>query len=893
MKRVFNKAIIKITAIGLATCVALVSMPTIQAHAEEITMYAVDDPIYFEDPPMDEPYIADEYDYLDSNMRLSFGRLKAGDYVDYQKATFTNIGNMRHVFSISISQEDMWDVDLPQDNIIDPGATVEVYVRPNLSNPKWNEGDYTGVLTLNGFSASSGTISDTATVNLYVTIYKPASPWVSSVSVSPATVVLSQNSTYTFSASVNCGDGANPGVNWSISGQTSGSTYIDSNGTLYVGSDESSSNITVKATSVQDSSKSGTASVRIAKNQYTVNTQASPTNGGSTAGGGVYDDGSAATVVANPANGFVFSGWFDANNNKVSSDARYMFTVKSSQVLTARFTQNSLRVNTKKNLDKAGNISAGATIMYGGSYTATATVNDGYKFIGWYEGDNLLSNGTSLTLNGITANRELTAVYEQSSYVVSTVVSPANTGTVSGGGKYNKGSKVTLTANPIKGYSFVSWIYNNQAISTDKTLTIDKIDRDYSITAFFKQDNAKEKTYTIGASTDSYNGSITPGGNTTVIEGNTLVISIVPNKNYKIADVKVDGKSVGAVSTYTFYDIRNNHTINASFAKVEAAPAKQPQSSSEVKVEKNKNTEVTGATTEKPTQDEARAVAETSQMTALTGVLQDLNITPDEAKIYIEGRADRALMETALYRGDLQVTVVNKFASVPNETASASYYEIESIPNMADVIDSILTEEQKLELFQGTMVRTNLNIGRMDSASVPEDEKAIFAQNTAGMTIDDFFDIRFIAEVGGVPQLVTTLNEPMRVVMNVSPEMKANGAGKYCVLRVHDGQFDILEDLDDDVDTVTFVTDKMSTFAMAYYNSGNGSETQGDVLNMTSDNGTTTSNTSGLSNAASKNNNGMLVLYIMIGVIIAGIGVITGVAVSTTKKNKKHKKHKR
>jgi hypothetical protein len=41
---------------------------------------------------------------------------------------------------------------------------------------------------------------------------------------------------------------------------------------------------------------------------------------------------------------------------------------------------------------------------------------------------------------------------------------------------------------------------------------------------------------------------------------------MTPNTGYKIADVKVDGKSVGAVNSYAFTNVIANHTIDASFA---------------------------------------------------------------------------------------------------------------------------------------------------------------------------------------------------------------------------------------------------------------------------------------------------------------------------------------
>lgn len=70
--------------------------------------------------------------------------------------------------------------------------------------------------------------------------------------------------------------------------------------------------------------------------------------------------------------------------------------------------------------------------------------------------------------------------------------------------------------------------------------------------------------YTITASAGE-NGTIDPAGEVKVDEGASQVFTITANSNYEVADVLVDGESVGAVTTYTFEDVTGNHTIAASF----------------------------------------------------------------------------------------------------------------------------------------------------------------------------------------------------------------------------------------------------------------------------------------------------------------------------------------
>jgi hypothetical protein len=74
-------------------------------------------------------------------------------------------------------------------------------------------------------------------------------------------------------------------------------------------------------------------------------------------------------------------------------------------------------------------------------------------------------------------------------------------------------------------------------------------------------------TYTITSSAGA-GGTISPLGATSVNEGGSRSYAIAAGEGYTIADVLVDGVSVGAVSSYAFTNVRANHTISATFAEV-------------------------------------------------------------------------------------------------------------------------------------------------------------------------------------------------------------------------------------------------------------------------------------------------------------------------------------
>ena len=75
---------------------------------------------------------------------------------------------------------------------------------------------------------------------------------------------------------------------------------------------------------------------------------------------------------------------------------------------------------------------------------------------------------------------------------------------------------------------------------------------------------AAAEEYILQASAGQH-GSISPSGALKVPENASQTYAITPDDGYQIADVLVDGESVGAVSSYTFRDIAGAHTIQAFF----------------------------------------------------------------------------------------------------------------------------------------------------------------------------------------------------------------------------------------------------------------------------------------------------------------------------------------
>jgi hypothetical protein len=120
---------------------------------------------------------------------------------------------------------------------------------------------------------------------------------------------------------------------------------------------------------------------------------------------------------------------------------------------------------------------------------------------------------------------------------------------------YSSITTVTLTAVPDASSTFTGW--SGGGCTGAQTTCMVTTDIAKTITATFGL-----KTYTITA-TAGINGSISSSA--TVNHGTTSIFTITPNEGYNVADVLIDGSSVGIKTTYTFNNVTSNHTIAATF----------------------------------------------------------------------------------------------------------------------------------------------------------------------------------------------------------------------------------------------------------------------------------------------------------------------------------------
>lgn len=225
---------------------------------------------------------------------------------------------------------------------------------------------------------------------------------------------------------------------------------------------------------------------------------------------------------------------------------------------------------------------AGGTISPSGINTYNAGSNQTYQITPnhCYGVQDVIVDGVSVgamsnyTFNNIQANHTIGASFFLLTYTVS-VTAGAN-GTISYGTytvpagttqqfTVNCGDQPNFTFHPNNGYQIASVTVDGINIGTPGSYQFSSLSANATISVIFAEIPAG--TFVITSSAGA-GGTISPSGTQNFSAGASQTYTITPNTCYRVADVLVDGSSIGAQSSYTFSNIQANHTITASFAQI-------------------------------------------------------------------------------------------------------------------------------------------------------------------------------------------------------------------------------------------------------------------------------------------------------------------------------------
>ena len=215
---------------------------------------------------------------------------------------------------------------------------------------------------------------------------------------------------------------------------------------------------------------------------------------------------------------------------------------------------------------EAGNLPDGLTLV-GDTIKGTPSKAGDFKFT------------VKATNGGGSDTKELTikvADAEAAKYH-NVTLSGAGTG-ATGAGSHAAGTTVNIYAGTKSGYTFNGWTSDDVTVlsASSKNASFVMPDKDVTVKANWAYNGGGSSgggyTYYTIKATAGVNGSISPTGNVSVREGRDQTFTITPNKGYAVAKVLIDSKNVGAVKSYTFENVKKNHTIEVVFMKASGNP---------------------------------------------------------------------------------------------------------------------------------------------------------------------------------------------------------------------------------------------------------------------------------------------------------------------------------
>jgi len=244
---------------------------------------------------------------------------------------------------------------------------------------------------------------------------------------------------------------------------------------------------------------------------YAIETAVIPLNSGTVTGGGNYPYGDTITLeaVANP--GFIFERWTDS----ITDNPREVVVTQDSTFI-AMFSPRQYTITVESDHPGWGTVAGGGTYYYGDTIQISATAYLGFQFNGWDDGNT--DNPRTII---VTDDLRYLGLFGVQQCLIKTEVIPEGAGTVNGGGTYDYGTTIHLTAHSNTGYTFTQW--NDGNITNPRSVFVEG---NATYTAVFTP-----LQYEITTECDPVEGGTVTGAGT-YDYGSTATLTATPNENY-------------------------------------------------------------------------------------------------------------------------------------------------------------------------------------------------------------------------------------------------------------------------------------------------------------------------------------------------------------------------
>lgn len=272
---------------------------------------------------------------------------------------------------------------------------------------------------------------------------------------------------------------------------------------------------------------------------------AGTTGSGEVTGAGRYKRGSLVTIVASPASGSGFVGWYEGDA-LISNEQVYRIEVKKNTNLKAIFNGSSTKVKVSVTVNPAGKATISGEGMY--SINTQATLQcvpvTGYGFDYW-EIDGVRYTINPLTF-GVTKTTNVICKLVPPKRDLTLLGSPSGIFQLSGAGAYSVNGPVTVKANLLsQDYEFAGWyrdsVIPSNLVSTNATYSFNMPDQDLVLYASANE-KIIENYFEIRVSSGA-GGTTSPAGVNSYKEGTTIRITAQPASGYSFLEWRAGGPS--------------------------------------------------------------------------------------------------------------------------------------------------------------------------------------------------------------------------------------------------------------------------------------------------------------------------------------------------------------
>ena len=307
-------------------------------------------------------------------------------------------------------------------------------------------------------------------------------------------------------------------------------------------------------------------SASFAINQYTITASAGE-HGSITPSGEVsVDYGSDQAFVLTPDEGYHVADVL-VDGESVGAVASYAFVnVVAGHTISAAFAIDVFTITASAGANGSIDPSDAVSVDYGADQSFTITPDVGYHIADVLVDGNSVGTGTSYMFTNVTADHNISASFAIDQYTITANAGEHGSITPSGEVSVDYGFAQAFAITPDEGYHVVDVLVDGESIGAVTSYTFENVTANHSIEVSFAID-----IFAIAASAGP-NGSVSPSGDVIVEYGSDRTFVIIPETDYEVNDVLIDGISIGPMMEYTFNYVTDDHTLYASFALILQAP---------------------------------------------------------------------------------------------------------------------------------------------------------------------------------------------------------------------------------------------------------------------------------------------------------------------------------